>query len=66
MNDHLCTTHWIKANGLGMAAREGTGPDHPIRRLLKPHYYNTALINVKSKDMLLPVGQFAYRTFAFT
>lgn len=64
--DHLAHLHWIKANGLHNAAREALSPDHPVRRLLKQHYYGTGEINFSSKDMLLPVGQFAHRTFALS
>ena len=49
LKDHLHDLHWVKANGLCIAAREGTGPDSPLRRLLKPHYWNTATINFQSK-----------------
>lgn len=64
--DHLAWLHWIRANGLHNAARETLGADHPVRRLLKQHYYGTGEINFSSKDMLLPVGQFAHRTFGLT
>ena len=64
--DHLAWLHWIKANGLHNAARETLAADHPVRRLLKQHYYGTGEINFSSKDMLLPLGQFAHRTFGLT
>jgi len=63
---HLAWLHWIRANGLHNAARETLPASHPVRRLLKQHYYGTGEINYSSKDMLLPVGQFAHRTFALT
>ena len=46
-------------------ARDARG-DHPLRRLLKQHYFGTSEINDSSKDMLLPVGQFAHRCFGFS
>ncbi len=64
--DHLGQLHWIYANGLNLAARETLGKDHPLRRLLKQHYFGTSEINYSSKDMLLPVGQFAHRCFGFS
>ena len=64
--DHLCRLHWILANGLGLAARETLGAEHPLRRLTKQHYYGTAEINYSSKDMLMPLHQFAHRTFGLT
>jgi hypothetical protein len=66
LREHLLEEHWIISNGLSRAAREATGPDHPIRRLLRPHYYNTAAINRSAVDTLMPVGSLGYRMFAFT
>jgi hypothetical protein len=33
---------------------------------MKPHYYRTANINWGAREILLPVNQFAHRTWAFT
>ena len=66
LRDHLLHTHWILSNGLDRAARTTLSPTHPLRRLLKPHYYGAAKINSASMDLLMPVGGFAHRTFALT
>jgi len=64
--DHLMQLHWMRANGLHTSARETLSVDHPLRRLLKQYYYGTASINMSSKDMLMPLHQFAHRTFALS
>jgi hypothetical protein len=66
LREHLLEEHWIISNGLSRAAREATGPDHPIRRLLRPHYYNTAAINRAAVGTLMPVDSLGFRMFAFT
>ena len=66
LKDHLGHLHWVIANGMMLAAREQTGRSHPLRRLLKQHYFATASINNASKEMLLPVKGFGFRTFGFT
>jgi hypothetical protein len=66
LRDHLAQLHWTYANGLDIAARTTLNQDHFLRRLLRPHYYNTSAINILSKDMLIPVCAFGHRTFGFT
>mmetsp|Transcript_38046 Transcript_38046/g.123077 ORF Transcript_38046/g.123077 Transcript_38046/m.123077 type:complete len:1230 (+) Transcript_38046:108-3797(+) len=66
LKDHLGHLHWVVAHGLMLAAREQVGPSHPLRRLLKQHYFATASINFTSREMLMPVKGFGYRTFGFT
>lgn len=63
---HLCTVHWIWANGLMYAARETLDANHPVRRLLKQFYFLTADINWASYPALLKIGSLAFRTFGFT
>lgn len=66
LRDHLMTAHWIVGSDMQSAARETTSADHPLRRLLKQFYFGTADINRQSIDLLLPVNQFGWRTFAFS
>ncbi|KAG8468049.1 hypothetical protein KFE25_007101 [Diacronema lutheri] len=66
LREHLLESHWLVSNGLSRAARESTSPDHPLRRLLRPHYYRTALINALAADALMPVDSLGYRMFGFT
>lgn len=66
LRDHLSYTHWVVANGLGIAARTELAPDHILRRLLKQFYFGTADINVASKQILLPVNGLAHRLFGFS
>jgi hypothetical protein len=66
LKDHLANCHWIKSNGLTQAAMINLSPDHPLRRLLKQFYFGAVTINHDSKDSLLPVGFFGYRSFGFS
>ena len=61
--DHLAHVHLIISNGMQLACREALGPLHPLRRLLKPHFFNTATINSAAKDSLIPVHGIAYKVF---
>ena len=51
--DHLGQLHWIYANGLNLAARETLDKDHPLRRLLKQHYFGTSSDQPGSHSLLL-------------
>lgn len=64
--EHLLECHWLVANGLSRAARETTGAEHPLRRLLRPHYYNTAKINAAATDVLMPINSLGFRVFGFS
>lgn len=64
--EHLVELHWIISNGLVCAVRETLSPNHPLRRLLKPHHYLTVDINNSSRYVLLPVDQLAFRCFGFS
>ena len=66
LKHHLANVHLIISNKLMFAAREACGKDHPLRRLLKAHYYRTAAINWSAKEILLPINQLAHRTWGFT
>lgn len=66
LKDHLALVHWQIANPLVFASRQSFDANKPMRRLLKPHTFRTVLINLGSKDLLLPKYGVAYRTFAFS
>ena len=66
LKHHLAHVHLTISNKLMLAARETCDKDHPLRRLLKAHYFNTAAINWGAKQILLPVDQLAHRTWGFT
>lgn len=66
LKHHLANVHLIISNQLMFAARETCSENHPLRKLLKAHYYRAAAINWGAKEILIPVGQLAHRTWAFT
>ena len=66
LKHHLANVHLIISNKLMLAARETCEKTHPLRKLLKAHYYRTAAINWGAKEILLPVKQLAHRTWGFT
>ena len=63
---HLSYTHFIHSNSMMIGARESLSKDHPLRRLLKPHYYRSSVINWAAREILIPLNQLAHRTWAFT
>ncbi len=66
LRQHLAYNHLVIANSMMIASRETLNKDHPIRRLLKPHYYRSANINWSAKSILIPTDQLAHRTWGFT
>ena len=66
LRDHPLETHWLMANGLSRAAREATGEDHPLRRLLRPHSFNTSAINRAALEALMPVGSLGLRVLGLS
>jgi hypothetical protein len=44
LKDHLVHNHFILANTMLFATRESFNVNHPIRRLLKPHVFQTATV----------------------
>lgn len=65
VKDHLLHVHLQCSNTMLFASRQSCGPDHPIRRLTKPHIYRAAKVNWGAKGTLMPAGNLAFRTFAF-
>ena len=63
---HLSYVHFIHSNSMMIGARESLSKDHPLRRLLKQHYYRSSVINWAAKEILVPLNQLAHRTWAFT
>jgi hypothetical protein len=63
---HLSYVHFIHSNSMMIGARESLSKDHPLRRLLKPHYYRSSVINWAAREILIPLNQLAHRTWAFT
>ena len=66
LKEHLALVHWQTANPLVFATRQSFEADKPMHRLLKQHTFRTVLINLGSKDLLLPKYGVAYRVFAFS
>ena len=63
---HLSYVHFIHSNSMMISARESLSKDHPLRRLLKQHYYRSSVINWAAREILIPINQLAHRTWAFT
>ena len=65
LREHLCHNHFIISNSFMLSARQNLSAHHPIRRLLKPHFYNTADVNWNAQHMLIPTHGIAFKLFAF-
>ena len=63
---HLSHIHFIISNSMMISSKETLSKLNPLRRLLKPHYHRSSVINWAAKDILVPVNQLAHRTWAFT
>jgi hypothetical protein len=63
---HLSYLHLRYAHESMLNTRETLSPNHCLRRLLKPHHYNTASINRFSASTLIPVAGLGHRIWAFT
>jgi hypothetical protein len=61
---HLIHTHLIVANCVDVGARESLPIHHPLRRLLKPHYFRTTSINRNAFHSLVEVNGIGYHLFA--
>lgn len=66
LKHHLSNIHFIISNSMMIAARETLSKNHPLRRMLKVHYYRSSVINWAAKEILVPVKQLAHRTWGFT
>ena len=64
--NHLTETHLMVANNLAMATREQLGADHPLRRLLGIHTFQTVTINHGAISTLLSKNGFLHRATALT
>lgn len=64
--DHLVGVHWMIANYTTTSARNHLGPDHPLRRLLKPFTWRTVTINHNAVTSLCPERGFVHRAAALT
>jgi len=64
--NHLAWTHWISSNGVAASLREALNSEHPVRRLLHAHYFQTAQINFSSMLTLYPENAFLHRMSCFT
>jgi hypothetical protein len=64
--EHLAFTHMIVANSVHLALRETLSPTHPLRRLLKPHCFHVANVNMAASPSLLVVNGLAFHIFGIT
>jgi len=62
---HLTWCHWIQANAFSTSLREALRPDHPIRRVMHVHQYNTAFVNMTSYSTLYAEHGFLHRLCPF-
>lgn len=63
---HLVDNLLIRANALSRACRETLGPQHPVRRLLRPHAYGAARAVKAAVQTHLVENSLAERTFGFS
>nr|XP_061840621.1 polyunsaturated fatty acid lipoxygenase ALOX15B-like [Nerophis lumbriciformis] len=52
---HLLRTHLLMET-VWVAANRGLAPQHPVHRLLKPHFQGTIAINYKARNELIVTG----------
>jgi len=64
VKDHLLNVHLQCSNNMLLASRQSCGPNHPLRRLTKPHIFRAAKVNWGAKGTLMSVNNLAFRTFA--
>jgi Ca2+-binding EF-hand superfamily protein len=66
VRDHLVGVHFMRSNMLTMASDENLMPDHPLRRLLRPHTFGAIEINLGAmKTLGLELGT-AHRASALS
>eukprot|EP01036_Dinobryon_divergens_P028713 gene28713-37705_t len=63
LTDHLFHVHWVISNTIVLATERCLDAQHPIRRLLKPHTYGSAHVNLLGAVTLAPYGGIASRLF---
>eukprot|EP00928_Gymnodinium_smaydae_P020363 TRINITY_DN17870_c0_g2_i1.p1 TRINITY_DN17870_c0_g2~~TRINITY_DN17870_c0_g2_i1.p1 ORF type:complete len:1433 (-),score=358.29 TRINITY_DN17870_c0_g2_i1:61-4269(-) len=66
LRDHLVGLHFVASNFLTSSAQKNLGPDHPLRRLLKPHTYGAVSINMGATTTLATEFSLLHRASAFT
>ncbi|KAJ3123812.1 hypothetical protein HK100_011474 [Physocladia obscura] len=54
LNEHLLKTHLI-LEPFGLALKRQLSPQHPIRKLLDPHFFSTPQVNAQGRGILLNV-----------
>ncbi|GAB5370760.1 hypothetical protein AAMO2058_001520700 [Amorphochlora amoebiformis] len=64
--DHLVGTHLMMANFLTIASKRELGINHPIRRLLDIHTYNTIEINASAARTLCMPGGLVHHASSLT
>jgi len=64
LKDHFIENHWIIANNLIFATRQSFSIFHPIRRLLKPHVFQTFSVNSTAQNVLFPINGVGFKLFA--
>jgi len=64
--DHLITVHYQAANFLTSALFENLDPQHPIRRLLRPHTFGTTTTNMGASHTLSTTRGLVHRATALT
>lgn len=62
---HLVQIHQVWANYPNIALREHLDPNHPVRLLLSPFYYRSAMVARKSIASLVPNQGLLHRGLAF-
>jgi len=66
LRDHLVGLHFMASNFLTTAVFENLGPNHPLRRMLRPHTYGAVTINMGAVKTLAVNRGILHRASAFT
>jgi len=66
LKDHLVGIHFMASNFLTSSVVRNLPPDHPIRRLMKPHTYGAVSINMGATTTLATEFSLLHRASAFT
>ncbi|KAJ3117091.1 Arachidonate 5-lipoxygenase [Physocladia obscura] len=54
LNEHLLKTH-LAIEPFGLALKRQLSPQHPIRKLMDPHFHSTPQINAEGRGILLNI-----------
>lgn len=66
LTDHLVGIHFMTSNFMTSSSQKNLRPDHPLRRLLKPHTYGAVTVNMGATTTLASEFSVLHRASSFT